>query len=266
MSIDQMNRYLFLAMNKLPDAEKISTDLLERYPEDKKNIAYHYNIGLSYAKAGKYKNAKTIFLSILDKYHCNPEISSWCAFKLGEILLEEGDLEKSKTLFLKAVQYKPDHFKAKILLTGKQNPLIVNMDRSCNQYRAKYSCQYLSTSDHNNKQYDFHGKTINIPMNIFNEELWKYYFGTKKIDYITVPLHIYTSQNDLTHLTKILRCYVEKNAMVYLKLKGVSIQDEKANNNYEENHIKDIIDLFRINALSFISIKRNILQFKNNYY
>ncbi len=264
LSIVKMNRDLLLAMNKLQYAEKISNDILKKDPEDKQNIESHYKIGLAYAKSGKYENAKFIFISILDKYNYNPEMSSWSAFKLGEILIDEGNnMEKIKELFLKAIQYKPDNFKAQILLTDTA-PLIVNMDRSF--WAIKPSCPDLQDqvyeNENENEKNSFSGKEINIPMDIFDENLWEYYFGIKKINQITLPLYIGTSENDRDHLIKLLKNYTKKNAVIYLKLTGISIRNEKIINNNGNEHIQNIINSFHLNGLSFISIKQNTIKFQ----
>ena len=133
---------------------------LDAWGKDPKAYLYFYLAGVELESKGYHKNAAIIYQRTVAKNHeRDPELTAWAYFKLGEYHFRLKKYQDAQEHWRLALQYNPDHAKAKILLLSKDEPLNIIISKE-----KKILAGYIW-----------------VPMEPAEKKIWIYYFGERKI-------------------------------------------------------------------------------------
>ena len=124
-----------------------------------------YKIALKFHKNGFVDVAKRAYKQLMDLSFVDNEIMGWVYFKYGEMFLEESNKGVAANMFRIALKYKPDLYKALIYLNPDTKPLNILISYPLSEEEG-----YIS-----------------IEMDIYDIELWDYYFRDRCIDSLYLP-------------------------------------------------------------------------------
>jgi glycosyltransferase involved in cell wall biosynthesis/tetratricopeptide (TPR) repeat protein len=185
-----------------------------------------YIIALIFHKNGFVDVARRTYKQLMDLSFVDDEIMGWVYFKYGEMLLGEENKGAAADMFRTAVKYKPDLYKALFYLNPETEPL--NILISYPKFEVK---GYIS-----------------IEMDIYNTDLWDYYFRDICIDTLYLP-----SLSDygygIDEFKRIIACvsnYINPDGILKVKIDNTMA---------ESSNIKQLLEI--ANNYGFISNKEN---------
>lgn len=146
----------FYQQGDLKQARDISLFIINTMSPSSCDYLALYHVGLRFHQQCDVASGTAIYQLLIDNRDVDDEIKAWAWFKLGEELLKGKQSQKADEYFVKALQLKPDHAKAKIYLTPSNQPLHISFEPN-------------GIAD------DF----IQIEMDLSENENWEYYFSKR---------------------------------------------------------------------------------------
>lgn len=152
-----------------------------------------YRFGLACQKNGHMDTATHIYEEIIAARVLNPDLAAWAHFKLGELLLDQRAEARAYAHFESALEIKPNHAKARILLTPEHQPLRVGIGEAVT--KEGY---------------------ITLPMALWDATLWEYYFSRRRADDVRLVLDAYFDRAEAGRLAELTRVWLQPGAAVTL--------------------------------------------------
>ena len=194
-----------MQQGRLDEAEQ---KVLDAWENDQKAYLYFYLAGVELENKGYHKNASIIYQrTVAQNHEKDHELTAWAHFKLGEYHFRLNKHKEAQDHWKLALQYNPDHAKAKILLLSQDEPLNIIISRE-KQTLVGY---------------------IWVPMEPAEEKLWIYYFGERKINKLIIKQHEKTKSQEIEAITSNIGKYI-------MPYGNVHIYDKS---NEDENQSKD---------------------------
>jgi FkbM family methyltransferase len=150
----------------------------------------YYHLGLELHKSGQAMRAREVYDRVAADERTPETLAAWTRFKRGELLLENGEPEDARPFFEESLRLDPNLVKAAIHLTPADAPLRVELQHG----------QDVSLSGNG----DGPEKQLRVPMQPLDEELWRYYFGRRKPDFVRFALDEPLDQDDAQRLVALL--------------------------------------------------------------
>ncbi|WP_319409725.1 glycosyltransferase [uncultured Desulfosarcina sp.] len=117
-------RNLKLDRGDLEGAIKIGEKILISFHE-KQDYEAFYRIAVESQKKMKFALAHTAYIRIANDKYAGYELHAWALFKSGELALENGNEEEASNYFKSALRRNPNHTKASIFTTSHDKKLKV---------------------------------------------------------------------------------------------------------------------------------------------
>jgi hypothetical protein len=165
----RIKRDLHLELRELDKAEEAGFAILS-HPHakaaDERDVETYYKIGLELHKAGQFERARRIYLHTAQDARAGRKLAAWALFKVGELLLEQGEQHAARFFLYAALERNPEHAKAAIFLAPPEAPLQVCLA----------------------PDWDGDPGCIRAPMDPLDEGLWSYYFSRRSPDLVCLRL------------------------------------------------------------------------------
>jgi tetratricopeptide (TPR) repeat protein len=147
----------------------------------------YYRLGLEMHHAAERfsESAAGVYKNIMSDSDYMPKFRSWAFFKFGEICKADGKEDQAITSFEKALEIDPSHAKARIALTAGPLP-VVEINTAGNKYPT----------------------SLRVKMDLFNEELWYYYFEGRKITLLIIALQDNIVPDSIASLRALVKPYM----------------------------------------------------------
>ena len=182
----------YLSIGELDKAEETGSKLFRSHSIQHQDVEIYYKIALTMHKMKQYNRAEKIYLELISCPSIENDLLSWVQFKLGELYLDLGNSNWAKECFFKALDLNPGHTKAQIFLIPENEPLNVRIGDS-----SKETNEYIS-----------------VPISLFDQELWDYYFSHRAIDNTDLDINSYFTDSDVLALLKRLSNYIKPGGVV----------------------------------------------------
>lgn len=178
----RLRRDTYMAAGDLARAEEAGRALLDKGPKavDAADVEAYYKVGLELHKSGQAERAEGVYGRVATADQAGAQLVAWALFKHGELYLDQGREEAARRLFLRALDFNPDHSKARICLVEAAEPLRVELGGQGNN------------------------GLIAVSMPPLDEELWAYYFTRRAPDFVRLALGIPLAEQDAMKLGVLL--------------------------------------------------------------
>jgi glycosyltransferase involved in cell wall biosynthesis len=191
-------------LGRFEKVEPIALDYLKQNPEDFEWLNVYYQTGLGLHRKGHLDGAKRVYSVVMTYHDRFPELAAWANFKFAEVLLSEDMPQEAAELFRKAIELKPDHAKAKILLLDKNESLNV----TCAGEKSEDPCQ------------------ICVDLDLTDSMLWDYYFGSRKIDRLEIIDGVEVLRGEYHDFATNVYSYLNTRGKLCIQLGGENLNEQ----------------------------------------
>lgn len=183
----------FLALGYLDRAEELYQELKHRDTFTPEMVQALYRFGIECHKAGRANMARQAYCAVCGMSDVDRELAAWAHFKHGELLLDLGGSEDAHFHLTRAVELKPDHSKARILLVPDSQPLRVSVGET------------TPPEGH-----------VEVPMSLFDASLWEYYFSQRRPDAARLVLAPFFERFEAEQLAALAEAWLKPGAALTL--------------------------------------------------